>query len=266
LSRVQACSPADNAAAAQNSVNKLSLSVVLPAYNEEAVIGATVGAVVDFVSTLTDDYEVIVVNDGSRDRTPEIVRELSQENPAVRCVSHERNRGYGAALGTGFAAATRELVFLTDGDKQFDIRELSLFLPLIDEADLVIGYRHPRRDPFIRCLNGWGWNAIVNLLFGYTARDVDGAFKLFRRDVLDRVRVRATGATFSAEFLIKARRLGYRVVEHRVSHYPRPAGEPTGARINVIVRAFRELLWLRLNLERELARLAPANHASQPKA
>lgn len=247
-------------------MNKLSLSVVLPAYNEEAVIGATVRAVVDFVSTLTDDYEVIVVNDGSRDRTREIVEELGRENPAVRCVSHARNRGYGAALGTGFAAATRELVFLTDGDKQFEIRELALFLPLIEQADLVIGYRDPRRDPLIRRLNGWGWNALVNLLFGYTARDVDGAFKLFRRRVLDHVQVHATGATFSAEFLIKARRLGFRIVEHRASHFPRPAGQPTGARPGVIARAFRELLWLRLNLEQELARLAPANQASQPES
>lgn len=250
----------------QNPVNKLSLSVVLPAYNEEAVIGATVSAVVDFVSTLTDDYEVIVVNDGSRDRTREIVEEIARQNPAVRCVSHERNRGYGAALGTGFAAANREFVFLTDGDKQFDIRELALFLPLMEQADLAIGYREPRRDPLIRRLNGRGWNALVNLLFGYTARDVDGAFKLFRRQVLDRVHVRATGATFSAEFLIKARRLGYRVVEHRASHYPRPAGQPTGARLTVIARAFRELIWLRLNLENELAHLAPANQASQPEA
>jgi glycosyltransferase involved in cell wall biosynthesis len=233
-------------------VTQPSISVVLPAFNEEAVIGATVSAVVDFLRTITSDYEVIVVNDGSRDRTRGVVDELSQANPLIRCVSHERNRGYGAALGTGFGAATRELVFLTDGDKQFDIRELVHFLPLIANADLVVGYRDPRRDPPKRLFFGWGWNSLVNLLFGYTARDVDCAFKLFRRSVLDRVHVRATGATFSAELLIKARRLGYRIVEHRASHYPRPAGQPTGARLDVIVRAFRELIWLRLHLDEEI--------------
>ena len=235
-----------------------SISVVLPAFNEEAVIGATVSAVVAFLQTITSDYEVIVVNDGSRDSTRAVVDGLSEINSSVRCVSHDRNRGYGAALGTGFKAATRELVFLTDGDKQFDIRELVEFLPLIENADLVIGYRDPRRDPPQRLFFGWAWNSLVNLMYCYTARDVDCAFKLFRRSVLERVQVRATGATFSAEFLIKARRLGYRVVEHRASHFPRPAGQPTGARIDVITRAFRELIWLRLHLKEELARPAPS--------
>jgi glycosyltransferase involved in cell wall biosynthesis len=239
-------------------VTQPSISVVLPAFNEEAVIGATVSAVVDFLQTITSDYEVIVVNDGSRDRTREVVEEINRTNSLVRCVSHERNRGYGAALGTGFAAATRELVFLTDGDKQFDIRELTHFLPLIADADMVIGYRDPRRDPPKRLFFGWGWNSLVNLLFGYTAKDVDCAFKLFRRSVLDRVHVRATGATFSAELLIKTRRLGYRIVEHRASHYPRPAGQPTGARLDVIARAFRELIWLRLHLDDELREAPPA--------
>lgn len=230
-----------------------SISAVLPAYNEALIIEQTVRAVVEVLERLADDYEVIVVNDGSRDATPHIVERLSAENPAIRCVSHARNQGYGAALATGFAAATRELVFLTDGDKQFDVRELERLLPLIAQADLVIGYRKPRRDPLMRRLNGWGWNLLVNTLFGQTARDVDCAFKLFRRQVLDHVRVHARGATFSAEFLIKARRLGFRIREVNVSHYPRTAGEATGAKPRVIARAFKELFWLRLNLHRELA-------------
>jgi glycosyltransferase involved in cell wall biosynthesis len=247
-------------------VTQPSISVVLPAFNEEAVIGATVTSVVEFLQTITSNYEVIVVNDGSRDKTRRVVDALSATNPLIRCVSHEQNRGYGAALGTGFGAATRDLVFLTDGDKQFDIKELVHFLPLIVDADLAIGYRDPRRDPPKRVFFGWGWNSLVNLLFGYTARDVDCAFKLFRRSVLERVHVRATGATFSAEFLIRARRLGFRIMEHRASHYPRPAGQPTGARLDVITRAFRELIWLRLHLQEELARQAPAKRLGQPEA
>jgi glycosyltransferase involved in cell wall biosynthesis len=242
----------------------LSISAVLPAYNEEQVIAASVAAMVTTLESLGADYEVIVVNDGSRDRTAEILTKLGEENPRVRMVSHARNQGYGAALWTGFTSATKELVFLTDGDKQFDVDELKDFLPLLDGADLVIGYREPRADPLIRRLNGWGWNTIVTLLFGYTAKDVDCAFKLFRRRILDRVEVHARGATFSAEFLVKARRLGYVIRERRASHYPRPAGQATGAKPAVILRAFREILRLRFNLESDLAQAARSREAPRP--
>jgi glycosyltransferase involved in cell wall biosynthesis len=242
----------------------LSISAVLPAYNEEEVIGASVAAMVKTLESLGADYEVIVVNDGSRDRTAEILGRLGQENPRVRMVSHERNQGYGAALWTGFTSATKELVFLTDGDKQFDVDELTELLPLLDGADMAIGYRAPRADPLIRRLNGWGWNAIVTVLFGYTARDVDCAFKLFRRGILEHVEVHARGATFSAEFLIKASRLGYVIRERPVSHYPRPAGQATGAKPAVILRAFHELLHLRLTLDSDLARAGRAREASRP--
>ena len=242
----------------------LSISAVLPAYNEEEVIADSVAAMVETLESLGADYEVIVVNDGSRDRTAAIVEGLGRENPRVRLVSHAENQGYGAALWTGFTSATHDLVFLTDGDKQFDVSELREFLPLLDGADMVIGYREPRADPFIRRLNGWGWNTIVRLLFGYTARDVDCAFKVFRRRILDRVDVRAKGATFSAEFLIKARRFGYVIRERRASHYPRPAGQATGAKPAVIIRAFRELFRLRLNLESELAQATRPRQATGP--
>jgi glycosyltransferase involved in cell wall biosynthesis len=248
----------------QNEGDVLRISAVLPAYNEEEVIAASVAAMVETFESLEADYEVIVVNDGSRDRTGEILTRLNQQNPCVRMVAHERNQGYGAALWTGFTSATKELVFLTDGDKQFDVDEIKLLLPMLDGADMAIGFRKPRADPLIRRLNGWGWNSIVTLLFGYTARDVDCAFKLFRRRILDRVEVHARGATFSAEFLIKARRLGYVIRERPVSHYPRPAGQATGAKPAVIVRAFRELLHLRLNLEADLARAAGSREATRP--
>jgi glycosyltransferase involved in cell wall biosynthesis len=241
-----------------------SISAVLPAFNEEEVIADSVGAMVETLQAIAGDYEVIVVDDGSRDRTARIVADLHDADPRVRLLSHARNQGYGAALWTGFTGASKELVFLTDGDKQFDVAELREFLPLLNGADLVIGYRKPRADPLIRRLNGWGWNAIVGLLFGYTARDVDCAFKLFRRSVLDRVVVHARGATFSAEFLVKARRLGFVIRERRASHFPRSAGSPTGAKPAVILRAFRELIRLRLNLEAELAQSARTREATRP--
>ena len=239
----------------------LSISAVLPAYNEEQVIAASVAAMVKTLESYNADYEVIVVNDGSRDRTAEILTHLSIENPRVRMVSHERNQGYGAAVWTGFISATKDLVFLTDGDKQFDVDELSLLLPMMDGADMVIGYRVKRADPPMRLLNAWGWKLLVNGLFGYTARDIDCAFKLFRRRILDRVEVRSRGATLSAEFLIKARRLGYVIRERGVSHYPRPAGQATGAKPAVILRAFRELWHLRLTLESDLAQAAQSREA-----
>jgi len=226
-----------------------SVSAVLPAYNEEALIAATATTMAEVLSGLVEDYEVVVVNDGSRDRTREIVEELSQTNPRIRCVSHPVNRGYGDALKTGFSSATKELIFMTDGDKQFDVTEVSRFLPMNERAEMVIGYRSPRRDPKVRLVYAWGWKMLVSLLFGYTARDVDCAFKLFRREVWQRIQVHSGGATFSAEFLIKARGCGYRVVELPVKHLPRLAGRPTGGNPKVILRAFRDLLWLRRHLE-----------------
>jgi glycosyltransferase involved in cell wall biosynthesis len=225
-----------------------SISAVLPAYNEEAIIADTARAMAAVLRDLVDDYEVIVVNDGSHDGTVACVERVAAEMPTVRLVSHAVNQGYGAALATGFSAATKDWIFLTDGDKQFDAREIAGFIPEMRGADLVVGVRKPRRDPLLRRLNGWGWNRLVRLLFGPVARDVDCAFKLFRREVWESIQVESGGATFSAEFLIKARRAGFRLRERRVTHLPRTAGRATGARPDVILRAFRDLFRLRLSL------------------
>jgi glycosyltransferase involved in cell wall biosynthesis len=241
---------------ASEARSTLSISAVLPAYNEEAIIERTVRHVAGVLRNLASDFEVIVANDGSRDRTGEILAGLQQQEPDLNLciVTHATNCGYGAALASGFDAARKDLVFLTDGDKQFDVTELAQFMPVMDsQTDLVIGWRRNRADPFMRKLNALGWKLLVNLLFGYTARDVDCAFKLFRRRVWESMTVHARGATFSAEFLIKARRLGFRPKELPVSHFPRTAGSPTGARPEVIVRAFVELFRLWRNLDRELA-------------
>ncbi|MBV9357706.1 MAG: glycosyltransferase family 2 protein [Chloroflexi bacterium] len=234
----------------------VGISAVLPAYNEEAIIERTVRHVAGVLAGLTERYEVVVVNDGSRDATAGVLTALAEQEPdlPLRVVTHAANRGYGAALASGFDAAREELIFLTDGDKQFDVGELRSFLPdMRDDVDLVIGWRRNRADPPLRLLNAWGWKLLVNSLFGYTARDIDCAFKLFRRRVWESLTVHARGATFSAEFIIKARRLGFRVIELPVSHFPRTAGSPTGARPDVIVRAFRELFQLWRKLDRELA-------------
>src|ERR671939_1509982 len=232
-----------------------SISAVLPAYNEAAIIARTVRHVASVLAGLVSDFEVIVTNDGSRDNTGDILADLQAREPELnlRVVTHERNRGYGAALASGFDAAHKDLIFMTDGDKQFDVTELRDFLPAMDgQTDLVIGWRRNRADPPMRLLNAWGWKTLVNTLFGYTARDVDCAFKLFRRSVWESLTVHARGATFSAEFLIKARRLGFHVKELPVSHLPRMAGSPTGARLDVIVRAFVELFQLWRTIDQDL--------------
>jgi len=237
-----------------------SISTVLPAFNEGKNIAGMIIDLISVLERLAPDHEIVVVDDGSRDPTAEVVRQMAREYPQVRLIQHERNQGYGAALYTGFTSARKDLIFMTDSDRQFVLNELEGFLPLLDEADMVIGYRPHRADPFHRRLYGWGWNMLVNLLFGYTARDVDCAFKLFRREIIDHIDIRSRGATFSAEFLVRAKRAGYRIRQHPVSHLPRLEGRQTGGRLDVIVRAFRELIRLRLQLWREKrskARTAP---------
>lgn len=222
-----------------------SLTVAMPAYNEAENIAVMIDRARDIVGPLVDDLEIIVCNDGSADATGTIVQGISDQDPRVCLVQHPTNLGYGAAVQDAVWAATKELVFFTDSDLQFDLSEITRFLPRIAEADLVIGYRYARSDPWYRRLFGHGWSWLVNLLFGYTARDIDCAFKLFRHTVIETVTVESGGAMFSAEFLVRAKKAGFRIVEEPVSHYPRRAGSQTGARPAVVLRAFRELFKLR---------------------
>jgi len=230
-----------------------SLSVVMPAYNEEANIAGMLADVLAVMQPRFSDLEVVVVNDGSKDRTGDVVRAFAADHPLVRLVEHSQNQGYGAAVYTALTSATRDYVFWTDSDRQFVLEDIDRLIPFADEADLVVGYRAPRRDPFLRVLFGIGWSTLVTLLFGYTARDIDCAFKLIKREVITKVigpQVRSRGATFSAELLVRAKRAGYRIKEVPVQHRPRRAGSPTGARWHVISRAFRELWRFRLQLWR----------------
>lgn len=231
-----------------------SLSIAMPAYNEAENIPGMVAEVVQAVSQLTDDFEIIVVDDGSQDETGAVVRQLTTNTPQLRLVQHEVNRGYGTAVWSGLTNAKKELVFFTDADRQFDLSEITKLLAKIEAADLVVGYRKPRRDPFMRRLNGKGWSNLVTLLFGYTARDIDCAFKLMHKHVIDHLEgeVQSGGATFSAEFLVRAKRAGFRIAEVPIGgHRPRVAGNPTGAKPSVILRAFKEIVQFRFQLWRE---------------
>jgi glycosyltransferase involved in cell wall biosynthesis len=233
--------------------NNVSLTISMPAYNEAENIRGMLEDAVRVAQSLTDDYEVIVVDDGSADATAEEVRRFAADHPGVRLIQHPKNMGYGAAVFSGLTGASKEWVFFTDSDRQFILDEIARLLGKIGEADMVVGYRAPRRDPALRLLYGWGWNFLVTLLFGYTVRDIDCAFKLMRRDVIQTLGplVKSRGATFSAEWLVLAKRLGYRIVEVPVTHRPRQAGNPTGARLHVVWRAFKELARFRLRLWRE---------------
>lgn len=232
---------------------KPSLSIAMPAYNEAENIAPMLEDVLRVATSLTDDFEVIVVDDGSKDATAEEVRRVSAAHPEVHLVQHARNQGYGAAVYSGLTSATKDWVFFTDADRQFVLDEIGRLLEKREGADLVVGYRAPRRDPPIRLLNAFGWNTLVRLLFGRIVRDVDCAFKLMRRDVVQSVAplVQSRGATFSAEWMVTAKRLGYRVIEVPVTHRPRVAGSPTGAKPHVIWRAFKELARFRVRLWRE---------------
>jgi glycosyltransferase involved in cell wall biosynthesis len=160
-------------------------------------------------------------------------------------VHHRTNLGYGAALQSGFKAATKELVFYTDGDGQFDINEMPPLLRLMEQYDIVSCYRLNRQDNLIRKINGWCWTKLVCLLFGMKIRDIDCAFKLYKREIFDNIKVVSTGALIDAEILARAVRKGYRVTQQGIHHYPRTAGAQTGANFRVILRAFKELLRLR---------------------
>jgi glycosyltransferase involved in cell wall biosynthesis len=226
-------------------MRNLSLSVFFPCYNEEANVERTTLAALDACRSISDDFEIIIVDDGSRDRTAEIADRLTREHECVRAVHNRPNRGYGGALQRGFEAATKEWVFYTDGDGQFDFKEIHKLLDLLDRYDIVSAYRLDRCDSVVRRLNGWGWTMLCNLVLGLRLRDIDCAFKIYPRRLFDEITMASEGALIDAEILARATRRGYRIGQAGVHHYPRTAGEQSGANFKVIARAFVELLRLR---------------------
>ncbi len=228
----------------------LSISVFFPCYNEEANVERTTQAALKMCRRVSDDFEVIIVNDGSKDRTAEIANRLAAEIAEVRAIHNNPNLGYGGALQAGFRAATKDWVFYTDGDGQFDFEEIDKLLPMLDDYDIVSAYRMDRKDPFLRKLNALAWTSLVNVLFWLWLRDIDGAFKIFPRKLFDEIEMKSMGALIDSEVLARAKRLGYTIGQVGVHHYPRTAGEQTGANLGVILRAFKELFKLRGEIRR----------------
>jgi len=238
---------------ASNPAYDVSISVFFPCYNEQDNVSHTVKGAVAVLEKFTSDFEVIIVDDGSTDNTGQIADELAKSNEKIKVVHHNPNLGYGAALQSGFKAATKKLVFYTDGDGQFDFGEMPQLLPVIKEFDIVSCYRLNRQDNFIRKLNAWCWNKLVCWLFGMKIRDIDCAFKLYKREIFDNIKLSSTGALIDTEILARAVRKGYTVTQMGVHHYPRTAGSQTGANLKVILRAFRELFELYHKIKNENA-------------
>lgn len=227
-----------------------SLSVVLPAHNEEKNIGFVLAEAITMLNELGIDYEIIVVDDGSSDNTYPTALAFTKRTKRLEVLRHEKNLGYGAALTTGFRHSKKNLVFFMDSDRQFSIRDITKLLPYVDAYDIVAGYRIKRNDPFHRVLIGRVYNLLVITLFGVYLKDIDCAFKIYHRDVIDNISFETIGALVNTEIMLKAKIMGKKVKEVGVNHYPRLAGEQSGARVDVITKAFIETLglWWRYRL------------------
>ncbi len=199
-------------------------------------------AAVEALEELASEFEIILVDDGSTDRTAPIGAELAAADSRIRVVTHLVNRGYGAALRTGFSNARLDFVTFNDGDGQFDMRDLEHLLEKIQEHEMVIGYRKRRADRLVRRLTARAWGLLVGILFGVWPRDLDCGFKLFRKEALDALDLRADGAFISTELLARGRAAGHRIAQVGVNHYPRQHGSSTGNNPRVVMRAFVEMI------------------------
>jgi glycosyltransferase involved in cell wall biosynthesis len=230
------------------------LTVFFPAYNDSGTIASMVIRAVQAASELTPDFEIIVVNDGSSDATAEIADELARTYPNVRVVHHPRNRGYGGALQTGFRAATKDLIFYTDGDAQYDPAELAvLWAKMGPDTDLVNGYKISRSDPLHRIIIGRIYHHLVKLLFGLRVRDVDCDFRLMRRRIFDVVHLEKNSGVICLEMMKKFQDAGFRVAEHPVHHYHRAYGKSQFFNFPRIYRTAIDVmkLWWLLVVRRE---------------
>ena len=232
-------------------IKKRSISVILPAHNEEDNIQPIVAATKGVLREIFADFEIIIVNDGSTDRTRQILEKMVLSDPTLRIINHPVNIGYGASLKSGILASRGELIFFTDSDLQFDIAELGQLLRWIENYDIVIGFRSKRQDPFIRRLNAWGWGILVRYLFDLDIRDMNCAFKLFRREVFDNIFIDSIGAFVNTEILVRAKKRNFTLHQVPVTHYARKRGKQSGARLRVIFKAFHELILLSKELQRD---------------
>lgn len=203
------------------------ISIFLPAYNEEENIEKAIISAENYAKRKFAKYEIIVVNDGSKDRTKEIVQRLEKKSPHIKLVNHNRNLGYGAAIRSGLKNASNDLIFYMDADNQFNINDLDKLLPLTKKYDIVSGYRLRRKDPFMRIITALVYNGIIRFLFNIQIKDIDASFKLYKKYVIRSIDLKSTTGFIDAEIFIKAREKGFTIGQIEVSHYPRAKGKTT---------------------------------------
>ena len=251
------------------TIGKPGLSVFFPAYNDSGTIASLVITAIQSARRLTPDCEIIIVNDGSADATAQIADELARTYPEVRVVHHEWNRGYGGALRSGFAAATRDLVFYTDGDAQYDPAEMAVLWDRLDDGvDLVNGYKISRSDPLRRIVIGRIYHHTVKLLFGLKVRDVDCDFRLLRRSIFDRVTLEKNSGVICLEMMKKIQDAGFRIAEVPVHHYHRTHGRSQFFNFRRLVKTAIDVagLWVTLVVRREHRRATSAATATAAAA
>jgi glycosyltransferase involved in cell wall biosynthesis len=226
------------------------ISLFLPAFNEEQNIKKTVVDAVKVLNKVAEKWEIIIINDGSKDRTLEISRDLEGKDKRIRVINHEVNKGYGEALKTGLYASKYKWITTIDSDGQFDFSEILKLYNKSESADVIWGYRLNRRDSLMRKINGFAWTMLSNFLFGFNVHDVDCGFKLIKKDVLDKIgKLQSTrGGMISPEILARVKKADFKIAQVSVHHYPRKVGKQTGADLKVIIQSFVDLFKLRLNL------------------
>jgi glycosyltransferase involved in cell wall biosynthesis len=239
-----------------------NLSIFFPAYNDGGTIASMVLTAEIAARSITDDFEIIVVNDGSQDHTALVLEEMEKQVPNLRVIHHPQNRGYGAALRTGIASATKEWVFYTDGDAQYDPSEIpALAAALREDVDVVNGYKISRNDPYIRILLGSIYNFGVKLLFGLHLKDVDCDYRLMRRTIFDAIELESDSGSICVEMIKKIQDAGFRFAEVPVSHYSRTYGKSQFFNWRRLLRTVRQLLvlWWKLVLKK---RISPSGNES----
>lgn len=226
----------------ENSSKLSSISFFCPAYNDEKNLPILIPRVVDFLKKITDNFEIIIVHDGGRDRTGPVADEMAAKYENVRVIHHPQNMGYGRTLHDGYDAARYDYVMYTDGDNQYDVNEFLPYLHLLDEADVLSGYVTKKAVSFRRKVQSFVYNTLIKVLFFVSCRDIDCAMKMFKRRVLNKIEIKSDSCFIDAEMIIKAKKAGFKVVQFPVTHFERTAGIASGSKMSVIVPTVVEML------------------------